>query len=94
MIQIGGVYLLLSSTRRAFSCKSIAIEMGGASRYFAEVSESGVDLTLLIFRVPLSIKGSISWVAKFKGDKNSECKLSTEWSRHLGLASERGLRRR
>ena len=28
-------------------------------------------------------KGSsvVSWVAKFKGDKNSECKLSDGWSR-------------
>ena len=24
---------------------------------------------------------SVSWVAKFKGDKNSECKLSNGWSR-------------
>ena len=24
---------------------------------------------------------SISWVAKFKGDENSECKLSNGWSR-------------
>ena len=24
---------------------------------------------------------SVSWVAKFKGDKSSECKLSNEWSR-------------
>ena len=23
---------------------------------------------------------SVSWVAKFKGDKNSECKLSNGWS--------------
>ena len=27
---------------------------------------------------------SISWVAKFKGDKNSECKLSNGWSRSYG----------
>ena len=24
---------------------------------------------------------SVSWVAKFKGDKNLECKLSNGWSR-------------
>ena len=24
---------------------------------------------------------SVSWVAKLKGDKNSECKLSSGWSR-------------
>ena len=38
VIQIGGVYIyiyiLLSAMRRAYFCKSIAIEMGGVSRYF------------------------------------------------------------
>ena len=47
MIQIGGVYTLLSAKRRAYFCKSIAIEMGGVSRYFSKVLGSGVDLTLL-----------------------------------------------
>ena len=31
----------------AYFCKSIAIEMGGVSRYFSKVSGSGVDVTLL-----------------------------------------------
>ena len=42
------IYILLSAKRRAYFCKSIAIEMGGVSRYFSKVSGSGVDLTLLI----------------------------------------------
>ena len=29
---------------------------------------------------------SVSWVAKFKGYKNSECKLSNEWSRSYKVA--------
>ena len=41
------VYILLSAKRRAYFCKSIAIEMGGLSRYFSKVSGSGVDVTLL-----------------------------------------------
>ena len=40
--------MLLSATRRAYFCKSIAVEMGGVVRYFSKVSGSGVDLTLLI----------------------------------------------
>ena len=28
---------------------------------------------------------SISWVAKFKGDKNSECNVSNGWSRRYRL---------
>ena len=47
MIQTGGVFILLSVKRRAYFCKSIAIEMGGVSRYFSRVSGSGVDSTLL-----------------------------------------------
>ena len=51
VIQIGGVhtvvYILLSAKRRAYFCKSIAIELGGVPRYFSKVSGSGVDLTLL-----------------------------------------------
>ena len=43
------VYILLSAKRRACFCKSIAIEMGGVSRYFSKVSGSGVDLILLTF---------------------------------------------
>ena len=39
--------MLLSATKRAYFCKSIAIEMGGVSRYFSKVSGSGVDVTLL-----------------------------------------------
>ena len=46
MIQSGGVYLL-SAKKRAYFCKSIAIQMGGVSRCFSKVSGSGVDLTLL-----------------------------------------------
>ena len=42
VIQIGGEKQkkkkLLSAKRRAYFCKSIAIEMGGASRYFSKVS--------------------------------------------------------
>ena len=41
------VYTLLSAQKRAYFCKSIAIEMGGVSRYFSNVLGSGVDLTLL-----------------------------------------------
>ena len=41
------VYILHSAKRKAYFCKSIAIEMGGVSRYFSKVSGSGVDLTLL-----------------------------------------------
>ena len=41
--------VLLSAERRAYFCKSIAIEMGGVSRYSSGVSVSGVDLTLLRF---------------------------------------------
>ena len=39
--------MLLSAKRRAYFCKSIAIEMGGVSRYFSKVSGSGVGWTLL-----------------------------------------------
>ena len=51
-------YILLSAKRRAYFCKSIAIEMGSVSRYFSKVSGSGVDSTLLIrvvshFKFPL-----------------------------------------
>ena len=38
--------LVISAKRRAYFCKSIAIEMGGVSRYFSKASGSGVDLTL------------------------------------------------
>ena len=41
------VYILLSAKKRAYFCKSIAIEMGGVSQYFSDVSGSGVNLTLL-----------------------------------------------
>ena len=55
VIQIGGdiYYILLSAKRRAYFCKSIAIEMGGVWRYFSKVSGSKVDLTLLNFCTPL-----------------------------------------
>ena len=43
------MYILLSAKRRAYFCKSIAIEMGGVSRYFSKVSGSGADLTLPYF---------------------------------------------
>ena len=46
MIQIGGVQLP-SAKRRAYFCKSIAIKMGGVSRYLSKVSGSGVNLMLL-----------------------------------------------
>ena len=46
MIQIGGVYTTLCQ-KGAYLCQSIAIEMGGVSRYFSKVSGSGVDVTLL-----------------------------------------------
>ena len=45
-IQIGGVYTTFCKKGIYFS-KSIAIEMGGVSRYFSEALGSGVDLTLL-----------------------------------------------
>ena len=41
-------YFLLSAKKRAYFGKSIAIEMGGVSRDFSEVSGSGVDTALLI----------------------------------------------
>ena len=47
MIQIGGVYTTFCQ-EEAYFCKSIAIEMGGVSRYFSKVSGSGVDFALLI----------------------------------------------
>ena len=40
MIQIGGVYTTFS-----YFCNSIALEMGGVSRYFSKISGSGVDAT-------------------------------------------------
>ena len=40
------VYILLSAKGRAYFCKSIAIEIGGVSRYFSKVSGSGVDSIL------------------------------------------------
>ena len=44
-------WLILSAKRRSYFCKSIAIEMGGVSRYFSsKVSGSGVDVTLLNLR--------------------------------------------
>ena len=49
------VYILLSVKRRAYFCKSIAIEMGGVSRYFSKALGSGVDVTLLNHR-----RGSLS----------------------------------
>ena len=48
------VYILLSAKRRAYFCKSIAIEMRGVSRYISEVSGSGVDSTLLRYGVKIS----------------------------------------
>ena len=104
------MYVLLSVKRSAYFHKSIAIEMGGVSRYFSKVLGSGGDSTLqnkseatakeLIPKWPktcpaLSLEAnmstnfswrvakesSVSWVAKFKGDENSECKLSNGWSR-------------
>ena len=58
VIQIGGVYIyiyvythiyyLLPRKGAMYFCKSIALEMGGVSRYFSKVSGSGVDSTLLI----------------------------------------------
>ena len=39
---------MLLSAKRGYFYRSIAIEMGGVSRYFSKVSGSGVDLTLLI----------------------------------------------
>ena len=50
LIQIGGlvVSILLSAKKRAYFDKSIAIEMGGVSRYFSEVSGSWVIGTPLL----------------------------------------------
>ena len=42
MIQIGGVCMTFYQ-EVAYFCRSIAIEMGGVSRYFSKVSGSGVD---------------------------------------------------
>ena len=41
------IYYFLPKRGQIFA-EVIAIEMGGVSRYFSEVSGSGVDLTLLI----------------------------------------------
>ena len=75
------VYVLLSATRRAYFCKGIAIEMGGVSRYFSKVSESGVDLILLslvyiLFFLPLyltcAITGAcLSWLGHTKRTSNA-----------------------
>ena len=45
-------YMLLSAKRKAYFCKSIAIEMGGASRYSSKASGSGVDFILLSLILP------------------------------------------
>ena len=47
VIQIGGVHTTFCQVE-GILCNSIAIEMGGVSRYFSKVSGSGVDSTLLI----------------------------------------------
>ena len=60
VIQIRGVYIVRSANGRAYFCKSIAIEMGGVSRYFAKVSGSGVDSTLL------KILGVVGWGRGFR----------------------------
>ena len=44
MMQIGGAHTALSA-KRAFLCKTLAIEMGCVPRCFSELSGSGVDLT-------------------------------------------------
>ena len=38
-------------------------------------------MLLRILGLGVAKGSSISWVAKYKGDKNSECKLSNGWSR-------------
>ena len=48
MIQIGGVYATFCQEEGILLHKSIAIEMGGVSRYFSKISGSGVDVTLLM----------------------------------------------
>ena len=45
--QIGVVYTALCQRQGAYFCKSIAIEMGGVSRYFSKIWGSGVELILL-----------------------------------------------
>ena len=47
VIQIGGVYTTFCH-REGILLQKYAIEMGGVSRYFSQVSGSGVDSTLLI----------------------------------------------
>ena len=50
VIHMGGgvcVCALRPAQEKGYFCKSIAIQMGGASRCFSEVSWSGVDTTLL-----------------------------------------------
>ena len=62
------MYILLSAKKRACLCKSIAIEMGGVSRYFSKVSGSGVDVTFLKERgvnlYPLSLGGGRSEILR------------------------------
>ena len=48
VIQTGGVYATFCQEEWAYFCKSIAIEMGGVSRYFSKVSGSGVGVHLMI----------------------------------------------
>ena len=87
------VYILLSAKRRAYFCKSIAIEMGGVSRYFSKVSGSGVALTLLsqtctFFTIPHLCKARRSAAVEFcpetaRGSRHEKClEISGENSLH------------
>ena len=52
--------MLLSAKRRAYFCKSIAIEMGGVQRYISEVSGSGVGVTLLNLALQIGQRWAIA----------------------------------
>ena len=51
VIQIGGVYTTFCQ-EEGILLQKYAIEMGGVSRYFSEVSGSGVDLIVQSYRSP------------------------------------------
>ena len=91
------VYILLSAKKRAHFCKSIAIAMGGVSRYFSKVSGTGVDLTLPIeqgcfkkskHELMITKQQQLSWAASirhlmWKPSAASSCKFGKKSSRHV-----------
>ena len=66
------VYMLRSAKRRAYICKSIAIEMGGASRYFSKVLYCGQGSTWLS-----RWKGPVLRVKLMWGNSYERCRNNT-----------------